>query len=72
MAFQMLIEGVVHTTSIVANFFEKCNWLGRFSRIDDWNDTLTVAEDFLEFLVVACKLSDFFVLSFREADLETL
>jgi hypothetical protein len=69
--FPMLLEGAMDATSILANLLEESDWIGRLSRISNWNDSLTIAEDLLEFLVVRCERSNFFGLAFREADLDT-
>ena len=66
------LKGIVHATSMLANLFKENNWLGRFSRVGDWNDSLTITKDLLEFLVMSCELSDLSVLSFGKTDLETL
>jgi len=71
-AFPMPLEGIMHTTSMLANLFEKSDWFGKLSLISNWNDPLAITEDLLKFLVVSCELSDFSVLALGETDLDTL
>jgi hypothetical protein len=71
-AFPMPPEGVVHSTSMLANLFEDSDWAGRLPRVGYGNDALTVTKDLLKFSVVNCERSDLFVLASREADLDTL
>ena len=71
-AFPMPLEGVMYATGMLANLFEEDDWVGRLSRIGDWNDPLSVIKDLLELMIVSCELSNFLVFAFREAELNTL